>query len=70
MNTEELKYSLFTAVKTEADKYLEVSRTSNNTAECEIARQRYNVLYEQIECCGLEEEYDNWERWEWGCEED
>lgn len=67
MNTDELKYSLFTATKSEADKYLKASRKSNNTVECEIARQRYIVLYEQIEICGLVDEYDEWE---WCCEEE
>lgn len=64
---EELKYSLFTAIKTEADRYLNLSRTSNNTVEREIARQRYEVLYDRIERCGLVDEY---EAWEWNCEED
>lgn len=63
----ELKYSLFTAVKSESDRYLKLSRTSNNTVEREIARQRYEVLYDQIERCGLEEEY---EAWEWQEEEE
>lgn len=61
MNTEELKYSLFTAVKMESEKYLKLSRTSSNTVEREIARQRYEVLYDQIERCNLEEEYEIWE---------
>lgn len=64
---EELKYSLFTAVKTESERYLKVSRKSNNTIEREIARQRYEVLYDQIERCGLVDEY---EAWELNCEEE
>ena len=38
-----LKYSLFTAVKSESDRYLKLSRQSANSFECEIARQRYKV---------------------------
>ena len=63
----ELKYSLFTAVKSESDRYLKLSRHSTNSFECEIARQRYKVLYDQVECCGLEEYY---EAWEWQKEEE
>ena len=64
MNYEELynemKYSLFTAVKSESDRYLKLSRHSTYSFECEIARQRYKVLYDQVECCGLEEDYEAW----------
>lgn len=63
----ELKYSLFTAVKTESDRFLKLSRTLSDTIECEIAKQRYKVLYEQVECCSLEDEY---EAWEWQEEEE
>ena len=63
----ELKYSLFTAVKLESNRYLKLSRHSTNSFECEIARQRYKVLYDQVECCGLEEDY---EAWEWQEEEE
>lgn len=61
MNTDELKYSLFTATKTESERYLKLSRTSNNTVEREIARQRYEVLYNLIERSDLEDEYAAWE---------
>lgn len=63
----ELKYSLFTAVKSESDRYLKLSRHSTNSFECEIARQRYKVLYDQVERCDLEEDY---EAWEWQEEEE
>lgn len=65
MNYEELynemKYSLFTAVKSESDGYLKLSRQSANSFECEIARQRYKVLYDQVKRCGLDEDYEAWE---------
>ena len=71
MNYEELynkmKYSLFTAVKLESDRYLKLSRQSANSFECEIARQRYKALYDQVKRCGLEEDY---EAWEWREEEE
>lgn len=60
MNAEELKYSLFTATKTESNRYLEVSRKSDNSFELETARQRFIVLYAIIEATGLEDEYDAW----------
>ena len=63
---DELKYSLFTAVKTESDRYLRLSRECDNLLEREIARQRYEVLYDQIERCSLVDEY---EAWEWQEEE-
>ncbi len=64
---EELKYSLFTAIKAEADKYLELSRNDTDPTEREIARQRYVVMYEQLEKCGFADEYN---AWEWGYEEE
>lgn len=62
----ELKYSLFTAIKREADRYLKLSRTSNDLMERELSKQRYDVLYDQIIRCGLEDEY---EAWDWQEEE-
>ena len=39
---------------------LKLSRHSTYSFECEIARQRYKFLYDQVECCGLEEDYEAW----------
>ena len=64
---EELKYDLFSAVKTEADRYLKLSRTNNNQIEREIACQRYSVLYQLVVDSGLTDEY---EAWEWNAEEE
>ena len=66
MNYEELynemKYSLFTAVKASADVLLELIRCSkNNTIEFETAKHCYNALYEQIDRCNLVEDYEEWE---------
>lgn len=63
----ELKYILFTAIKTESDRYLKLSRTSDNLMERELSRQRYDALYDQINRCGLEDDY---EAWAWQGEED
>ena len=58
----EMRYSLFTAVKSSADVLLELIRQSkNNTTEFETARHRYNTLYEQIDRCNLVEDYEEWE---------
>ena len=62
----ELKYSLFTAVKRELSRYLKLSRTSNDLMERELSRQRYKALYDQIIRCALEDEY---EAWDWQEEE-
>ena len=72
MNYEELynemKYSLFTAVKASADVLLELIRNSkSNTTEFETAKYCYNALYEQIDRCNLVEDY---EEWEWQEEEE
>ena len=64
---EDLKYDLFFMVKTEADRYLKLSRTSNNQIEREIACQRYLVLYQLIVDSDLTDEY---EAWEWNEEEE
>ena len=74
MNYEELynemKYSLFTAVKASADVLLElIRRSKNNTTEFEAEKHCYNALYEQIERCNLVEEYEEWE-WQMDDEED
>lgn len=59
---EDLMHALFNSVKTEADRYLELSRYGTSPAECEIARQRCVVLYEQLEKCGLVGKYNAWKR--------
>ena len=64
---ENLMHILFNSVKAEADKFLELSRKNTNPTEREIARQRYDVLYEQLEKSGLADEYN---AWEWGYEEE
>ena len=53
----EMKYSLFTAVKASADVLLELIRKS----KC------YNALYEQIDRCNLVTDY---EEWEWQIDEE
>lgn len=64
----ELKYSLFTAVKASADVLLELIRNSeSNTTKFETEKHCYNALYEQIDRCNLVEEY---EEWEWREEEE
>lgn len=63
----EMKHSLFTAVKSSADVLLELIRQSkNNTTEFETAKHCYNALYEQIDRCNL---VDDYEEWEWFTEE-
>ncbi|MEE0857718.1 MAG: hypothetical protein U0L58_10550 [Ruminococcus sp.] len=64
---EDLKYNLFSSVKTEADRYLRLSRTSNNQIDREIARQRYLVLYDLLVESALIDEY---EAWEWDTEDE
>lgn len=63
----DITFNVFYAAKTEADRYLKLSRTSDNQIEREIARQRYLILYQLIVDSDLTDEY---EAWEWNEEEE
>ena len=64
---DDITFNVFYATKTEADRYLKLSRTSDNQIAREIGRQRYLALYQLVVDSGLTDEY---EAWEWNEEEE